>query len=78
MIVDSWSEALDKNNEKLFDGTEDSVKLLTQQVQDGRVLEADFTMDEADVQNAFTKALYGYLAPKAWALSNQDLHPVVV
>lgn len=77
-MVKAWTTTLDVYNQQLFNGSDASNTLLFTQIDEGKVLEAGFQQDDLMIQNAMEKAVYGYLIPQAWSLSNGQISPVVV
>ncbi|KAG8530286.1 uncharacterized protein KY384_004788 [Bacidia gigantensis] len=77
-VVKAWTATLNTLNGQLFNGSTSSTDDLFGQISDGKVLESGYTLDESEVETAIEKAIYGYLVPRAWSLSNEDLHAVVV
>ena len=77
-LVQHWSTSVDHANKALFDGSDKSIQLLHDTTTQGKVLDASFGVDTATVQTAIETAIFGYLIPQAWRLSNKDLHPVVM
>ena len=75
-MVTTWEKAIDTYNQQLFNGSESSIDMLHTQITEGHVLEAGFQED--GIQAAMEKAIYGFLIPQAWSLSNKDLNPVVM
>ena len=78
IMVQGWYTTIDVYNKQLFNGSAPSIQNLQGQIENGKVLEAGFSEDELDVQTLMTKAIYGYLIPQAWALSNEEINPVVM
>lgn len=78
ILVKIWTQTLDSFNANLFNGSDSNNKILHDMITDGKVLEAGFQEDQLLVQQSIEKAIYGYLIPQAWPLSNKDLHPFVV
>ncbi|KAM0796585.1 hypothetical protein BDR22DRAFT_825040 [Usnea florida] len=75
-MVTTWEHAINTYNQNLFNGSSSSINMLHSQITDGHVLEAGFQQD--GIQAAMEKAIYGFLIPQAWNLSNEDLAPVVI
>lgn len=75
-MVTTWEKAIDTYNQQLFNGSQSSIDMLHAQITEGHVLEAGFQED--GIQAAMDKAIYGFLIPQAWKLSNKDLNPVVM
>ena len=44
----------------------------------GKALSSGFTIDDPTAVNAVEAAIFEYLIPQAWSLSNEDLHPFVM
>ena len=44
----------------------------------GQLLEPGSKVDDPTIQNAIEQALYGYLIPQAWSLSNEGIAPFVL
>jgi hypothetical protein len=44
----------------------------------GQLLEPGSTVDDPTIQNAIEQALYGYLIPQAWSLTNEGIAPFVL
>ena len=77
-LVKIWSQTLNTFNQVMFNGSDSSNTELYNAITEGKVLEPGFQEDEPAMQAAIEKALYGFLIPHAWPLSNLDLHPFVV
>ena len=77
-IVKAWQTTVDVNNQQLFNGSIASIGMLHNEITQGIVLEAGFQQDDLLLQNSIEKAIYGYLIPKAWSLSNEGIGPVVM
>ena len=75
-MVTTWEKAINTYNQNLFNGSSSSIDMLHSQITDGHVLEAGFSQD--GIQAAMEKAIYGFLIPQAWNLSNEDYAPVVM
>ena len=75
-MVTTWEKAVDTYNQQLFNGSQSSIDMLHTQITEGHVLEAGFQED--GIQAAMDRAIYGFLIPQAWSLSNKDLNPVVM
>ena len=78
ILIKTWTKALDTFNNQLFNGSDPSNQELYNMMTQGRVLEAGFQEDALFVQTQVERAIYGYLIPQAWPLSNLDLHPFVL
>lgn len=62
----------------LFDGTEDGVNQLTEQISSGKwVSPALINQTPYDMNKILQQAIYGQLIPKAWPL-NPDVWPVIM
>ena len=77
-LIKSWYATFDTYNQQLFNGSDAGNTDLYNSITGGKVLEPGYQEDELDVQGAIEKAIYGYLIPQAWPLSNLDVHPVVM
>ena len=77
-LIKTWYATFDTYNQQLFNGSDAGNTDLYNSITGGKVLEPGYQEDELDVQNAMEKAIYGYLIPQAWPLSNLDVHPVVM
>ena len=77
-IVKAWQTTVDLNNQQLFNGSVSSIGMLHNEITQGIVLEAGFQQDDLLLQNAMEQAIYGFLIPKAWSLSNEGIGPVVM
>ena len=77
-LIKTWYATFDTYNQQLFNGSDAGNTDLYNSITGGKVLEPGYQEDELDVQSAIEKAIYGYLIPQAWPLSNLDLHPVVM
>lgn len=78
IMIGGWEQTLDVYNKQIFNGSDSSITRLQNQIKDGQVLSADFAIDTQQVQTLMAKAIYGYLIPQAWSLSNKDINPVVM
>ena len=77
-MIKSWYATFDTYNKQIFNGSDPSNTALYNAITGGQVLEPGFQEDGLDVQTAIEKAVFGFLIPQAWPLSNLDLHPVVM
>lgn len=77
-LIKSWYATFDTYNQQLFNGSDVGNTDLYNSVTGGKVLEPGYQEDELDVQGAIEKAIFGYLIPQAWPLSNLDVYPVVM
>ena len=78
LLITGWGNAVEVYNQQIFNGSDPSIASLQKLIQDGKVLSADFQVDTQQVQNIMTKAIYGYLIPQAWSLSNKDINVAVM
>lgn len=77
-LIKSWYAAFDTYNQQLFNGSDSSNTDLYNSITGGKVLVPGYQEDELDVQGAIEKAIFAYLIPQAWPLSNWDIHPVAM
>lgn len=77
-LVKTWDETVNAYNKHIFDGSDDSNKMLYNMITGGKVLEPGFTVNTGDVQLALEKTIYGFLIPQAWPRSNRNVKPVVM
>ena len=77
-LVKAWEGGINAYNKMLFNGSSQSLALLTPQISDGKVLTGDFGIDEAAAKDGIQKALFAALMPRAWGDSNKDIHPFIL
>ena len=77
-LVIAWEGGINAFNKKLFDGSSDSVDMLNKQVANGKLIAGNIGLDEAAAKTNIEKALFAALMPRAWADSNNDVHPFIL
>jgi len=77
-VIKTWYQTIDTYNNNLFNGSDASIKELYGMITAGKVLEPGFQQNELHLQSTVERAIYGFLIPAAWPLSNRDAHPVVM
>ena len=77
-LVKMWDQTVDTYNQQLFNGSDPSNDMLFNMITSGKLLEPGFTEDEGTVQHSLENAIYGFLIPQAWPLSNLNIRPVVM
>lgn len=67
-MTDVWYNTVDSLNKKIFDGSDESIKILGDMMADGKLLERGNTVSDPDIQKYLEGAIFGYLIPRAWSL----------
>jgi len=74
----SWYDSSAAVLKELFDGSDDSLSLLTDLMDGGKLAQNGFTPPTADeLSTAVIKAMYTFLIPMAWTLGSGSPAPFV-
>ncbi|KAI5464235.1 hypothetical protein BGZ63DRAFT_461361 [Mariannaea sp. PMI_226] len=76
-IANFWQNFIAEANAELFSGASDSLNALFGLINGGAALN-QLTIGDQDVLSTVETILYAYMIPQAWAISPQDLHPVII
>ncbi|PQE05711.1 FG-GAP repeat domain-containing protein [Rutstroemia sp. NJR-2017a BVV2] len=73
-----WLKAMIALNDNLFSGSTSSLKSLTLLIKDGHVLNFIEKPGDNTIRDFIEQALFAWLIPKAWSLSNEGFYPVIL
>ena len=77
-MVDAWTDGISNFNGDLFGGSSSGIDLLTKTISNGNIVGADFSFNQDQAIQQISQALYGVLIPRAWASSNENVHPFIL
>jgi hypothetical protein len=73
-----WYGALENMAKDLFNGDDTSVDRLQSLLSEGKMITGDPTVPLTSVETKIESAMYAYLIPQAWSLSNEEVYPFIV
>ncbi|KAF2111869.1 hypothetical protein BDV96DRAFT_602899 [Lophiotrema nucula] len=72
------NQAISQVGSTLFNGSDASIAALFSLIDNGQVMEPPSLPTAVELQSYVSKAIYGFLIPQAWGLSNKPIAPFIL
>lgn len=77
-LISYWAQTIVALNTQLFSGSPSAIESLSLLISDGHVLGNVSLPGDDAIQHYIEQAVYAWLIPKAWSLSNEGYRPVIL
>lgn len=77
-LADAWRASTKGANDRLFSGSAEGISALSNLLADGKMSDGPVDNDNIETTNELKRAMAAVVIPQIWALSPDQLYPVVI